>query len=338
MNKFFRGCLMAVIIAGFFACGTTSTVTTTTISWDAGLTTGVTRITNDGTAKDTLRVSPDGTKLLYSEATNKDRNGNLVWNIVYLRDANNPAKTPLISDFAFAPSWYPDNTQFLYISYEGEKGRIVRSSVTGGSRVYITRNPIGDTDNNPSFKNGLIVCSSFANGKWQLVTVKENGTEPTFLGEGYAPSWHPTENKIVFIKNGDIYEMDMSPNNLGQVTQIYTDPKFACNRPSYSFDGKKILFTMGTYAKATSIATVEKTTFLGGLFDSVFSSKSRNEKVVEVERTNLFVINADGSNRTASLNAGTASVSSPCWGKNNEIFCLVDSGNGKEIYKLRLKD
>jgi len=336
MNKFIRGCLMAVIIAGFIACGTTSTTTTTTtISWDAGLTTGVTRITEDGIQKGTLSVSPDGTKLLYSESAKG------AWNIVYLRDANNPAKTPLISDGAFDPSWYPDNSQFLYISYEGERGRIVRSSIIGGSRVYITRNPIGDSDRFPSIKNGLIVCSSSSNGKWQLVTVKENGTEPTFLGEGWAPSWHPTQNKIVFIRNGDIYEMDMSPNNLGQVTVIYSDPQFACFTPSYSADGKKILFSMGTYAKATSIATTEKTTFFGNLFGGIFSSKtskSKKEKVVEVERTNLFVINADGSNRTSSLNAGTASVSSPCWGKNNEIFCLVDTGKGKEIYKLRLKD
>jgi len=333
MKKFFQGCIMAVIITGFIACGTTITTTTTTISWDAGLTTGVTRITEDGIPKNSLSVSPDGTKLLYSESSKG------TWNIVYLRDANNPAKTPLISDGAFDPSWYPDNSQFLYISYEGEKGRIVRSSVTGGSRVYITRNPIGDSDRYPSIKNGLIVCASLTNGKWQLVTVKENGTEPTFLGEGHSPSWHPTQNKIVFIKSGDILEMDMSPNNLGQVTVIYSDPKFACYKPSYSSDGKKILFTMGTYAKATSIATTEKkTSFFDGIFSSVFSSKSKKENIVEVERTNLFVINVDGSNRTASLNAGTASVSSPCWGKNNEIFCLVDTGKGNEIYKLRLKD
>jgi Tol biopolymer transport system component len=327
---------IAILFAGILTvCGSLGggkTTTTVGVTWDEGMTAGATRITNDGTAKDTVKASPDGVKLLYAEAAKKDTDGNWVWNIVYLRDANSPAKTPLITDFAFAPSWYADNTRFLYISYEGGSGRIVRSSVQGGGKTYITRAAVGDTDNSPSIRNGLIICNTWVNGKWQLVTLKENGTEPTFLGEGRWPSWHPTENKIVFIRNGDIYEMDMANN---QVTQIYSDPKYACSFPSYSPNGKKILFDKGAAVKVDGVVKEETSGFnIFGL--KLFSNTKRKSVVAEVGRRHIFVINSDGSN-ASPLSSGTADVRSPCWGANDEIFCVVDTGDTQEIYKLRLR-
>ncbi|MDR2049840.1 MAG: hypothetical protein LBP69_10335 [Treponema sp.] len=325
--------LLAVVLTACGSLGGTTTTTTVGVTWDEGMTAGATRITDDGTAKDTVSVSPDGTKLLYAEATKKNSDGrNWIWNITYLRDANSPAKTPLITDYAFEPSWYADNIQFLYISYEGGSGKIVRSSVQGGGKTYITRAAVGDTDNYPAIKNGLIVCNTRANGKWQLVTLKENGTEPTFLGEGRCPSWHPTENKIVFIRNGDIYEMDMASN---QVTQIYTDPKYGCFSPSYSPDGKKILFDKGADVKVDGVIKEETSGFnVFGL--KLFSNTKKQDVVTEIGRRHIFVINADGSN-ASPLSGGTADVRNPCWGTNDEIFCIVDTGDTQEIYKLRLR-
>ena len=347
MRKIIRSCIIVVLCAmsvlAFTACFTTSKTTNVAISWDEGLTTGVTRITNDGILKSNVKASPDGNKLLYTESTKKDVNGNQVWSIAYLRDANNPAKTPLIADNSFDPSWYLDNSLFLYVSFEGGKGRVVRSNVTGGGRTYVSRNPVGDTDRRPAIKNDLIVCQSFLNGRWQLVTVKENGTEPTFLGEGYQPAWHPKEDKVIFIKNGDIYEMDMSQGNMGQVTQLYVNNQFACYTPSYSPDGSHILFAMGTIVKKDIVVAQETTStgFISKLLPSFVKipkiTKDTTRLVGEVERTSIFVINSDGSNLSTSLNSGTANVFSPCWGKNNEVFCIVDNGKETDIYKFRLR-
>jgi Tol biopolymer transport system component len=143
-----RGEIFTSFFTGILtACGSlggTKTTTTVGVTWDGGMTAGATRITDDGTAKNTVSASPDGTKLLYTEATKKDSNGNWIWNITYLGDANSPVKTPLITDDAFEPSWYGDNTQFLYISYEGGSGKIVRSGVQGGGKTYITRAAVRD--------------------------------------------------------------------------------------------------------------------------------------------------------------------------------------------------
>jgi len=314
--------IVVLIILGL-ACASSPKTADDELVWDEGLTIGVTRITDDGVVKDTLRVSPDGTKLLYAEATKKDSDGYWAWNIVYLRDANNPAKTPLINDFAFAPSWYEDNIRFLYVSYENRAGRVVRSSTAGGGKTYITRMPIGDSDNSPIVRNGLIVLSTWMNEKWQLVTVKENGTEPTFVGDGRWPSWHPTENKVVFIREGKIYEMDIDQGY--QVTMLYSDDNFDCYQPSYSPDGKKILFAKGALTRVN--LTSKKT-----------SKKNENNATLEeLERTHIFVMEADGSN-LSPISSGKANVSSPSWGRNGEIFCMVSISNKpKEIYKLRLR-
>ena len=314
--------LNAMVVAAILAmaCVTTKEAEPE-VRWDEGLTTGVTRITNDGTIKDSVSVSPDGTKLLYTEATHRDRNGRWAWNIIFLRDARNPAKTPLVTDFAFAPAWYNDNTRFLYVSWENGAGRIMRSTVSGGGRTYITRTPVGDSDNSPAIKDGIIICSVWMNQRWQLVGMRENGTEPTFVGEGRSPSWHPTQNKFLFVRDGNVCEMDIDAGY--QVTQLYADPNFACFQPSYSPDGKKILFAKNTVTRANMY---------------VSTRGSRNETIPEeVLRTHIFVMEADGT-FVSPISSGRASVYSPSWGQNGEIFCLVEIGSGSEIYRLLLRE
>ena len=328
--------MAALVILGVSSCAMlgnlfgnkNNTVTDVQISWDEALTSGVTRITNDGLQKRTVKVSPDGTKLLYVEATKTNN-----WAIMYLKDANNPSKTPLIGEIAWSPSWYEDSTRFLYTSYERNAGRLVRSAVTGMGKTYINRTTIGDFDDAPIIKGTKIVCSSRVNNQWQIVTVNEDGTQPTFMGQGLWPSWHPKENKIVFIRNpndpssnggGSIYEMDM---NSGQATQIYHDPQSLCYTPSYSPDGKRILFAKDTEVRKTGTLTLQN------IFGTTKSDISSEEEI-----THIFVMNADGTN-VSPLSSGAGTVSSPSWGKNGEIFCLVGMpGQAKEIYKLTIRD
>jgi len=334
MKRFFPHLIVSiaavVLLIILQSCGSTGRgKQVDVVSWDEGLTTGVTRITNDGLHKNWVRASPDGTRLLYTEAS---RTGN--WAIVYLRDSNNPAKTPMIGEIAYSPSWYEDNTRFIYVSYEGGAGRLVRSSVSGGGKTYISRSAIGESDDTPIIRNGIIICSTWNINQWQIVSVNENGTEPTFLGEGRSPSWHPTEDKIIFIRNpddrsnpgGDIYEMDLKS---GQVTQIYSDSSGLCYSPSYSPDGRRILFAKQTGVRRTGTATSS------GLFGG---RNTRRAISYETIRTHVFVMSADGTN-ASPVSGGTGSVSSPCWGRNGEIYCLVGiAGQAREIYKLRIRD
>jgi TolB protein len=293
------------------------------ISYDTALLTGVSVVTDDKLSKDWVKVSPDGGKILYCESdkivspSDLSGIGYNYWNIMLLRDAAVAAKTPLVTDYAYAPAWYENNSNFIYVVNEGGNSKLVRSGIAGGGKTYITRNPIGKNDSRPVIRNGIILCDTEMNGKRQIVSLKEDGTEVTILGEGYYPSWHPFENKFVFIRNGDVYEMSLENT---QVTQIYSDNKYACVMPSYSLNGNVILFQKGAIQKvAGTLRTARRTIKVVG----------------EEGRWHLFTIKSNGTS-LSQLTSGNVDVYSPCWGKDNEIYFISNSNGSTEIWKARV--
>ncbi|MDR2796910.1 MAG: hypothetical protein LBB80_01035 [Treponema sp.] len=288
----------------------------------------VIRVTENGLRKDAVRVSPDGSKILYCEANVTDVNATIPFedfSVMLLRDANLSAKTPIVTDPSFGPVWYDDNAGFVYVVYEGGASKLVKSNITGGGKTYITRNPIGDYDTRPSIKGKEILCETGVNGVRHIVRVKDDGSEVTILGTGNSPSWHPTENKYVFIKDGSICVMDLSNN---QVTQIYAaatdkDRKVIefCSQPSYSKDGRYILFAKGANTFIT--ATTKK----GG-----FRLPS---KKLETQRQHLFLIHTDGTG-LSQLTSGNVDVFAPSWGIDNDIFFVANVQNATEIWKAKL--
>jgi TolB protein len=302
------------------------------ITYDSATLQNVIRVTDNKYRKDAVRVSPDGTRLLYCEANNTDVNASLDFrdfSVMLLRDANLSAKTPLVTDPSFGPVWYNDSTAYIYVVYEGGSSKLVKSTITGGGKTYITNNSIGDFDSRPTIKGRDILCETGINGTRHIVRLKDDGSEVTILGEGNSPSWHPLENKFVFIRNGSICEMDLINN---QVTQIYsaaTDRNRNviewCTQPSYSQDGKYILFAKG----ANTFITATTRTFISGL-KSIFSKQR-----VETERQHLFLVNADGTG-LSQLTSGNVDVFAPSWGINNEIFFVANVQNATEIWKARI--
>jgi TolB protein len=313
---------------------TSAPATTGAISYDTALLTGVSVITDDKLSKNWVKVSPDGTKLLYCESdkmvsqSDLSGTGYIYWNIMLLRDVNVAAKTPLVTDYAYSPVWYENNTSYIYVVNEGGSSKLVRSTITGGGKTYITRNPIGKNDARPTIRNGIILCDTEMNGKRQIVSLKENGTEVTILGEGHSPSWHPSENRFVFIRNGDIYEMDLENT---QVTQIYSDDRNACVMPSYSPNGSLILFQKGAVQK---VVGTQKESQGGGLIKSL-KAKKNSTVVSEEGRWHLFTIKSNGTN-LSQLTSGNVDVYSPCWSQENEIYFISNSNGSTEIWKARV--
>ena len=150
------------------------------VFWDSALLQNVTKITDDGLPKGWARVSPDGTKLIYSEYTKG------AWNIVFLRDVNVHAKTLLASN-AHNPTWYENSSNILYVVTEGGSNKIVKSTIAGGGKTYVTRYAVGRNDEMPAISKGLILFDTDG----QIYSMKENGTDITVLGQGRSPSWHP---------------------------------------------------------------------------------------------------------------------------------------------------
>jgi TolB protein len=321
-----------VALAGFVAVSC-ATKTADIITYDSAALQNVTRVTDNGYRKDLVRVSPDGRKILYCEADSTDVNAAIPFDqfsVMLLRDANLSAKTPIVTDPSFGPVWYSDNSGFIYVVYEGGTSKLVKSNIIGGGKTYITRNAIGDYDSRPSIKGNRILCDTGINGIRHIVSLKDDGSEVTILGAGEAPNWHPKENKFVFIKDGSVCEMDLTNNQVTQIFSAATDKNRKviefCSQPSYSTDGKYILFAKG----ANTFITATTKTFIGSIKAMITRQR------IETRRQHLFLMNADGTGLT-QLTSGNVDVFSPSWGLNNEIYFVANVQNATEIWKARLQ-
>ncbi|MDR1957273.1 MAG: hypothetical protein LBQ30_10540 [Treponema sp.] len=339
--------LVFMLLSG---CATKPAATDVTITVASNTLQNVIRVTDNRFRKNSVSVSPDGTKLLYCEANETDPGVPLYfedYRIMLLRDIAISAKTPMITDPSYGPVWFEDNTGFAYVGYEGSGSKLIKSTIAGGGKTYITRTSAGDADANPSIKGNIILCDTLVAGKRQLVSMKDNGTEITILGEGQEPSWHPSGTKFAFIRSSQerrnnktyypasVYEMDIKTN---QVTQIYAavineQNGFAeiCSRPSYSADGDYILFAKGG---DVHLATVEKKAAGGGLFGKLLSSGRVVENISE-RRLHLYLMRADGTD-LRQLTSGNVDVFAPAWGINNDIYFISNVQNATEIWKAHL--
>jgi TolB protein len=316
--------LVAVAALGLVGCSlfgakeTETKLDRDTIFWDQSLLSGVQRVTDDNLAKDWARISPDGTKLLYCETDRRvsrgDRFGFRNWNIVLLHNVRSMAKTDLVtSGNARTPAWSDNNVNFFYISFEDNRGILVRSSITAGGKTYVTRTPMGNDDDMPNIRRGMILGDTWRSGARQLVMLRENGQEQTFLGAGEQPSWHPTANKFVFVRSVSpsnplkaIYEMNLDSNN--QVTEIYRDRNnYNSGRPSYSACGRFILFQKGAEVAHTGVT----------------DSGRQNVRLEGRSRWQIFIMKADGSSLTP-LTTGNADVYSPSMDANGNVYFIAD--------------
>jgi TolB protein len=348
------GLTLVFITALIGSCASQTPVQTdVTITIASSTLQNVVRVTDNKFRKNSIRVSPDGTKLLYCEANEVDPNVTLYledWRVMLLRDIAVSAKTPIVTEPSFGPVWFDDNSGFAYVAYEGSGSKLVKSNITSGGKTYITRTSAGDSDANPSVRANVILCDTLVGSERQLVSMRDNGTEITILGKGEQASWHPDGSKFVFIRiekehrgntdyyPGSVYEMDIKTN---QVTQVYaavidTERGFAevCSRPSYSADGKYIVFAKGG---DVHLATVEKKTsgsnsFGGGFFGS---QTTRTTVDISERRMHLYLMRADGTDLT-QLTSGNVDVFSPAWGINNDIYFISNVQNATEIWKAHL--
>lgn len=328
MKKFIFLAFVIAFSMTAFSCVSTDEVQ---VSYDKSVLQNVSKVTDDGLSKVELAVSPDGNQLLYVEInksvrsyiTNmRDRNSGNYYDcqMYLLRDISRPSKTPLGLTFSYDPAWNKSGKEFVFTALENNQFKLVRANVEGGRKTYITRTPIGNEDGEPDIKNNVILCHTKINGKWQIVTLNYDGTEITLVCEGYSPSWHPRENKFVFIRDGGIFEMDL---DLNQATEIYKDVDFPCYKPSYSKDGKYILFEQLTPVNAKGTMT---------------SSLTKRIVSIANSRTNfhLYLISSDGMNKM-QLTSGSVDAYSPVWGADNTIFFISAANNKTDIWKAKVQ-
>jgi len=227
----------------------------------------ITQLTEDASNDVMPAISPDGKTIAFAS----DRSGN--WDI-YLMDANGGPAVQLTSDRThdISPSFSPDGKKIVYCSM-GERS-----------------------------------------GQWQLVTIDvENPTTKRYIGHGLFPQWSPKGDTIVYQRARErgtrwfsVWTVELDERGeAGSPTEIVWSSDYACITPSWSPDGKAVVF-----------CTVMNP-----------DADTQGDKPAE---SDVWIARADGSGRTRMTGGRFANLQ-PVWSGDNAIYFVSNrSAEGVE--------
>lgn len=224
----------------------------------------ITQLTDDASNDVMATLSPDGKTMAFTS----DRSGN--WDI-YLMDANGGPAVQLTSDAAhdIHPSFSPDGKKLVYCSL--------------GKR----------------------------SGQWELVTVDvANPTTKRYIGHGLFPQWSPTTQTILYQRARErgtrwfsVWTVALDEGGeAGSPTEIVWSSEFACITPSWSPDGKAVVFCTVTNPEADT----------------------QGDRPAE---SDVWIARDNGSGRTR-LTRGRFANLQPVWSGDNTIYFVSNRATG----------
>ncbi|TVS05242.1 MAG: hypothetical protein EA423_06855 [Phycisphaerales bacterium] len=240
----------------------------------------VTQLTDDESDDAMPAISPDGKRIAF--ASNRDG----FWNI-YVMPSTGGRPVQITSDRAHCvhPSWSPDGRQLVYTRL----GRV--------------------------------------SGRWELwVADLTNSPVSHFIGYGLFPKWSPVagsgENgadRILFQRARErderafgVWTLDYKDGHASNATQIAASSDAALINPTWSPDGRRILFSSipndGNWAKNPGARP---------------SSAS------------LYMIDVNGSN-LVRLTSGRTVDLMPAWGSDGTVYFSSDRGGAENLWALNI--
>jgi TolB protein len=251
------------------------------------------RVTSDPVPEFYPQLSPDGSKIIFHTRDNT-KPGNEKWGVVMM-NVGQPGRIPLVGAYTLSPSFFPDNKTILYSYVKPSKPVIAKSLTDGSAGInYISPNSMGDFDQGPrvSPSGKKIAFFTKFGDSYQLCTMDINGMNPSILAEGSYPNWNPNGEQLIYTKKvGKFSQIFLYDFKSGQSTQL-TSGEFSSDDPSFSKDGKYIVF-----------------------------SSDR-----DAQNDQIFIMSSTGSNIT-QLTTGKVKNGMPIFAPNNTIYFCSNAGS-----------
>lgn len=191
-----------------------------------------------------------------------------------------------------------------------------------------------------------IVCASVAprilygssrDGAYDLYVSDTNGSGPTQIttATAYHGQWSPDGSRLVYMspRSGD-HQIYVSDSDGLHETQLTSDPA-SHDYPQWSPDGSRIAYSVSTTTWVMNAdGSDQHQIFTGGAIDAVSWSPDGNQ--LALGATEVFVINADGTDLRVLTNTPDHNSNAPVWSPDGTRIAFItnrDSSPG-DIYLM----
>ncbi|HXT18392.1 MAG TPA: hypothetical protein VN706_22380 [Gemmatimonadaceae bacterium] len=302
-----------VLVAALAACGSPSPTPDVAHPVVTGNAAELSRIVTGPQAHFWPRPSPDGSMLLL-HVRDDSKLGDDRFSIVKV-DINKPGRTLVSERAAGEASWYPDNSNFVYVTTRTGTSRLVRSSIAGNASgmTFLTPSTAGEYETTPDVSaDGKKIAfvttldrpkpgqKDFV-GTHTLATINTDGSSFTIFAEGEYPRWSPDGKRLAYERlvgqHRQIFTIDLSFG--GQVTQLTSGEEFNNEFPAWSSDGKYLAY----------VSTRDGA-------------------------RNIWAMHSDGTQQT-QLTRGKNDDDHPSWSSDGYLYFSSKAAGNYEIWRIR---
>ncbi|MBX2850427.1 MAG: DPP IV N-terminal domain-containing protein [Phycisphaeraceae bacterium] len=268
-------------------------------------------LTDEGADFD-VTIDKAGEQLLYSSTRHRKTSD------IYRQRIDGSAITQLTDDEHndVMPSLSPDGKTIAFASDRSGNWDLYLMDADGGPAVQLTNDRTHDI--HPSFSpdGKHLVYSSLSDrtGQWQMVVVDvANPTTKRYIGHGLFPQWSPKGKTILYQRARErgtrwfsVWTIELDDRGeAGSPTEIVWSSDFACITPSWSPDGKAVVFCTVTNPEADT----------------------QGDRPAQ---SDVWIAKANGSGRTKMTRGRFANLQ-PVWSGDNAIYFVSNRGtNGVE--------
>ena len=268
-------------------------------------------LTEEGADFD-VTIDKAGEQLLYSSTRHRKTSD------IYRQRIDGSAITQLTDDENndVMPALSPDGKTIAFASDRSGNWDLYLMDADGGPAVQLTNDRTHDI--HPSFSpDGThLVYSSLSDrtGQWQMVVIDvANPTTKRYIGHGLFPQWSPKGNTILYQRARErgtrwfsVWTIELDERGeAGSPTEIVWSSEFACITPSWSPDGKAVVFCTVTNPEADT----------------------QGDRPAQ---SDVWIAKANGSGRTKMTRGRFANLQ-PVWSGDNAIYFVSNRAtNGVE--------